>query len=351
MILKKQASGRYRHAVTALKKYQRLEAIGLWRESEADQRREVIVSFGASSLVLSDANGKPLTHWSLAAVRSLSTGDGPHLYSPDQSGSETLEIDDETMNGAIHEVRRAIRRTGPHPGRLRWGLGAMFLALTLGIVLFWLPSISADYATRILPAAKAHQIGQKVLRQTDVLTGTACQDPMGRAALDKFENWLLPEGGEIHIVDLGARFAAHLPGGNILLNRVLIEENAGPEIAAGFVLRERAIAAQDDPMKRMFRKIGTRRTLTFIANGDLPDDALAGYARQVLTAPLVRADTETLLAVFKETQMTSTPYAYALDASGESTAELIARDPYPENYRLPLSDADWIALQSICGDD
>lgn len=337
--------------MTALKKYDRLEAIGLWKESDADQRREVIVSFGASTLVLSDANSKPLAHWSMAAVHTLNECEVPTLYSPDRSTSETLEIDDPTMNDAIQEVRKAIRRTGPHPGRLRWVLTALFIGVGVGLGLFWLPSISADYATRILPNAKAHQIGQKILKQTDLMTGTACTDPLGLAALDKLEDWLLPDGGEIHIVDMGARFAAHLPAGNILLNRVLVEENTGPEIAAGFVLMERVIGEQDKPMTRMFREIGTRRTLTFIANGVLPDEALAGYARTVLTAPMARPDDAALLAAFKEAKLTSMPLAYALDATGKTTASLIALDPFKENYERQITDADWIALQSICGDD
>ena len=56
-------------AMTALEQFERLESIGLWKEAADDQRREVIVSFGDASLVLSNHNEVPLTHWSLAAVR------------------------------------------------------------------------------------------------------------------------------------------------------------------------------------------------------------------------------------------------------------------------------------------
>ena len=101
--------------MTALKKYERLESLGLWRESISEQRREVIVSFGAASLVLSDANGKPLAHWSLAAVRTLNSGEMPTVYSPDRNSGELLEIEDEAMIDAIFEVRKSIRRIGPKP--------------------------------------------------------------------------------------------------------------------------------------------------------------------------------------------------------------------------------------------
>lgn len=336
--------------MTALKKYERLESLGLWKESETDQRREVIVSFGAASLVLSDANGKPLAHWSMAAVRTLNAGELPTLYSPDRSSGETLEIEDEQMIDAIQEVSKSIRRIGPRPGRLRWILSGVILAALFALIFFWLPSISADYATRVVPQAKAEQIGDDILIQTSRLTGQACADPLSLPALRKFEAWLLPSGGRIHIVDMGARFSAHVPGGNILLNRVLVEENAGPEVAAGFVLMERALASEHAPLHDMFQSIGTRRTLTFIANGTLTTQALAAYARKTLTDPMDRPQDATLLPLFAAANLTSAPYAYALDASGTTTAALIAGDPMKEGYRPQITDADWIALQAICGD-
>ncbi len=103
--------------MTALREYERLESLGLWRESDAAQRREVVVSFGAASLVLSDKNDTPLTHWSLAAVRTLNKGEVPTLYAPDKHAEETLEIDDPHMIEAIDKVRDSIRTTRTHPGR------------------------------------------------------------------------------------------------------------------------------------------------------------------------------------------------------------------------------------------
>ena len=49
--------------MTAIKEFERLESLGLWRDSKDSQRREVIVSFGESTLVLSDINNRPITHW------------------------------------------------------------------------------------------------------------------------------------------------------------------------------------------------------------------------------------------------------------------------------------------------
>ena len=54
--------------MTALKEYDRLECTGLWRSGPADQRREVAVSFGEATLVLTDMQNRALAHWSLAAI-------------------------------------------------------------------------------------------------------------------------------------------------------------------------------------------------------------------------------------------------------------------------------------------
>ena len=54
--------------MTALKGYERLECTGLWRSGPAIQRREVVVSCGQATLILTDMQNRPLAHWSLAAV-------------------------------------------------------------------------------------------------------------------------------------------------------------------------------------------------------------------------------------------------------------------------------------------
>ena len=61
-------------------------------------------------------------------------------------------------------------------------------------------------------------------------------------------------------------------------------------------------------------------------------------------------DKEALLAEFAKVGVSSTPYAFSLDPSGETVLGLIEADPFkgapaPEPV---LADADWIALQTIC---
>ena len=61
---------------TALKKYARLEASALWRAHPDDQRKEVIISIGDATLMISDMRDQAITHWSLAVVKRANPGKG-----------------------------------------------------------------------------------------------------------------------------------------------------------------------------------------------------------------------------------------------------------------------------------
>ena len=101
--------------MTALSQYERLESTGLWRAAPGEQRREVTVSFGDATLVIADGAGRPLTHWSLAAVERINPGTRPALFAPDADQSETLEIDDDLLIDAMEKVRKTIARRRPRP--------------------------------------------------------------------------------------------------------------------------------------------------------------------------------------------------------------------------------------------
>ena len=117
----------------------------------------------------------------------------------------------------------------------------------------------------------------------------------------------MARGYQIHIVDMGAKFSTHFPGGHILINRTLFEEFSGPEVAAGFILMERALAQETPPLSLFFNSLGTRATLGFLANGKLNDAALADFAENRLTGPIHRPDDHRLLALFAAAELTPGP--------------------------------------------
>lgn len=338
--------------MTALSRYQRLECPGLWRESPGAGAREVIVSFGDASLILSDIKSNlALTHWSLPAAERLNPGEIPAIYSPDPRGEEVLEIAEPAMVEAIDQVRRAIEAQRPRNGRLRGPLVVGLIAAAALLAVLVLPDALIRHTAGALPPATRTDISDKVLRDMTRLTGAACASPAGDQALATL--WSrLGEGrpGGILVLPQGFDATAHLPDGRILIQRALIAGDRTQEAAAGFVLAEEQRAAARDAMVPLLRAVGLPATLRLLTTGELPESALRGYAEVMLTRPVAALDQEALLERFAAQGLPSTPYAYAADPTGESVLALIEGDPFRGRPAPapPLTDAEWIGLQGIC---
>ena len=349
--------------VTALSKYQRLESQGIWREASDAQRRDVIVSFGEASLVLSDSRSESaLTHWSLPALIRLNPGEMPALYTPSSDAIETLELDDDEMIGAIETVRGVIDAHRPRPGRLRQVITGTFLLGAALVAVFWLPNALIDHTAQMVPASKRLQIGQMVLADLTRVTGPACKGYPGTQALSQLTQRLFPEGGvQIVVVPGGPARAAHLPGGIVVLRRGLIENYDGPDVAAGYVLAERARAEAKDPLINLLKWAGLRATVKLLTTGQMSAQAVHGYGEVLLRRARspIPAPEDRLLSRFKAERLPVTPYARALkDArppvpgAAAEAATLMAQDPFNASAPPPplISDDSWVGLQGICGD-
>jgi hypothetical protein len=86
-----------------------------------------------------------------------------------------------------------------------------------------------------------------------------------------------------------------------------------------------------------------------LTTGALPDDLLRAHIEDVVLAPPIRAEEAALIEAFKTHRVRISPYAYAIDPSGEQTLPLIEADPFAVTPEPVLSDGHWIALQGICG--
>lgn len=337
--------------MTALKRYQRLESPGVWREHAEAQRRNVILSFGDASLVVSDTAERVLTHWSLAALDRLNPGETPALYAPDADSAETVEVDDPLMIEALETVRTAVAKSRPRPGRLRL---AIFLGIAAGIAalgVFWLPGALVRHAVSVVPPEVRAEIGQDLLARVTRVAGQPCARPGGTRALERLAERLLPgTGTRVVVLPSGMPRAAHLPGDLILLNRALVEDHEDASAVAGFILAEATRAAATDPLAVLLDEAGVLATLKFLTSGHLPDRALDAHALSVLVAPPAPVPEAALIARFAQAGVPSTPYAYALDVSGEAVLGLIEADPLRGSTPAPLlSDRDWVQLQAICG--
>jgi len=337
--------------MTALKEYERLEAVGLWRPSPDQQRREVIVSIGDATVMIANTNGQMLSHWSLAAVIRANKGKRPAIYHPDTDSRETLELSPEEgeMIDALEKVLSAIERRRPHPGRLRVAVSASLATIVGFVVLFWLPRALMQHTVRVLPDVKRAEIGQALLADIVHTSGQPCRSAPALKALDALSQRLLGAPGRLVVLPGGVEQTAHLPGGLIVLNRDLIEVWEAPEIPAGFVIAEALRADRNDPMADLLDDAGLWASLRLLTTGSLPPEALRRHAENLLTATPEALALDSLINAFAAAQVPTTGYAYAVDVTGETTLPLIEADPMAGRPSPPvLTDSDWIRLQGIC---
>lgn len=336
--------------MTALKKYQRLECYGLWRETPQDQRREVLVRFGAATLILSDPKSDAaLSHWSLPAIERVNRGSTPPVFAPGPASDESLELDDAEMIAALDTVRAALKAAKAKPGRLR---GVVVTGLTVAVVaaaVWWLPSALVLHTASVVPAALRAEIGQHALDDLARVTGAPCDDQLGLQALAGLSERVFGpvDTPILYVMPEGVTNPLHLPGDVIVLPRALIEAESGPEAVAGAALVERERARTLDPVIPILHHVGLVATFQLLTTADLPPEALQGYGEARLSMVPVAVDTPTLITAFQTAQVPATPYALA--TKPELTA-LAAGDPYKGLSPSSLiPDEAWVALQGICG--
>jgi len=308
--------------MTALSQYERLESIGLWRPPSnpqgkddgsgiapangthtTPQRREVFVSFGSATLVLSDKNGTALTHWSLPAIDRLNPGKHPALFTPDQNSGETLELADSDMISAIEKVRRAISRPQPRSGRLRFFLTTAFLLLLLGLAVFWLPGALIRQTAMVVPDSKRVELGKALLANIARVSGAPCSGRYSDKTLAQLSARLAMPGASpqrLLVLPAGVTTTQHLPGNIMILNRSLVEDYDDPDVVAGYILAEQLRAQKLDPLQRLLRSVGLIPTVRLLTTGELPKDALERYAETLLTMPAAPISDQALLARFEQ---------------------------------------------------
>ncbi len=370
------AHGQARPHVTALTRYARLECSGVWRPDPGAQRLEVVVNFGHASLVISDAAGRALSHWSLPATARVNPGTTPALYTPSAEAIETLEIADETMVDAIETVRRVVARARPRSGRVRALAVATAFAASIGMATWWLPDALVRHAVSVLPDPTRAEIGAQVLASLSRVSAGPCHGPRADRALTDLAATLDPDGriasasaagvevarragpvawsGDgphpgILVVPDGIEGARYLPGGIVLVGRSLLEDFETPEVLAGHLLEADLRTQTASPLAEILSAAGPFATAQVLTTGKLPQEAVDRHAEAMLTRAPAPVDQNALVARFAEAGLSTTPFAYARDVTGESVLTLIEADPMRGKDAPPLmSDGDWVALQTIC---
>ena len=337
--------------MTALDKYQRIEALGLWRNNNASQRKDVLISIGETTLLISDMQEQPLAHWSLAAIERANPGNFPAIYHPDGDQEESLELNfaEKEMIDAIEKLRTVIARRRPHPGRLRTGIFLGIFSIVLLTLVFWMPQAVRNYTAEILPEVKHIEIGNKLFEHLKRVTGPACEADFSKTSLNHLSERLFTEKTSIFIVPDGIKTTINLPGNILLANRNLVEDFEDPDVLAGFLVIEKLRSQTYDPMEELIQTISLISTFRLLTTGLINDETLMAYADYLVTKPQKSVQTSKIIKVFHNTKLSLLPFAKAIDITGEGSFELIEADEVKKSsVETSLPDANWVSLQNIC---
>ena len=334
--------------MTALKKYQRLECTGLWRSDLSAQRREVILSFGKATLVLTDSQNRVLSHWSLAAVEVQKGKMGQATLRPGLDAEESIEISDKVMLEALLKVRKEINQTGPHPGKLRLIIAIVTLIAISSVTIFLGPPALVSYASKVLPDAKLLQLTEALGERIGQLAGPYCKNPEGTNAAQKLTKRLKSKNlRQISVLPGRRDKAIVLPGGMVILFENMINTTNNPEVTAGYILSALADYEYEEPVQLHLSKVGFPISLSLIMSNQLSKPQIDKLAKNALALSPNPASNSTILNSFRTTKVSSTPFARIL--SDKNSEYLINNDPYPENSpNLVLPDGAWLGLQAIC---
>lgn len=294
--------------MTALQKYDRLEAIGAWRASATATPVEVVVSFGDATLKIAATDDTPLAHWALGALRVVHRGENGTLYSADPDDAEVILIDDDEMIAAIETVRAALIR----PVRTRrmgivWRLLIAGFVVAAGLGVAQTPDLLRAQIASQTSDIRAQALAEKLAK----LLGRRCDSVAGEQALRMLAIQLDPalvwQGHDAIIAIDGAGLQVlTLPDGTLVLGRAALEQSPSSEALAASLRAALDQRDQQPPMLQLMHGLNLRAVMGFLLRG-WPDDAA-------------------LLAALHET---APPGQATLTAP-------------------PLDDQSWVALQGIC---
>ena len=330
--------------MTALDRYVRLEALGLWRERPDASPREVVVSFGSTTLVLSDLRERPLGHWALAGVAVLGRDRDATIYAMTADGEETLAIRDPEMVAAIAAVSRArLEAPAAPPSRRRLPVGALVLLAVLAALAVAAPRAIRAAAAALMPSEQAAEIGDRMLIALIEGHGAPCAAAPGERALARLAERLDPDDPpRLRVIGLGRAPVAALPGGTLLIDRDTLAAAASPEEIAGWA----ALGMGRDPVAALLRDAGPLAGLRYVFSADIGEPALSNAAEAALIAP-DPAELAPALLRLEAAALDPQPFLAAFDrtATAPGAADGAAAPP----ARPALADPDWIAMRKICG--
>ena len=334
--------------MTALDKYIRLEATGQWIEADGHSR-EVVVSFGNATLVLSDFQDQPLSHWSLSALNIAEQKADKVIYAPDPDSRERLIIDDAQMVEAIAAVSSDAQNFESTPQVSRnWlrPVTALLVLLIAGLVVWYGPDALRHKAISLIPQERAVLLGGDVF---DAMDQQRCL-PRGRQGLRELTRVLGFKGRDaVRVVKGDARLSA-LPGAQVMVSDGFLRKAGSGEELAGWLALARETGRNTSAMQTFIAQQSVGQVLNFLMNGEFSQgdiDWMAAYAQKTDMRPS-RANLTAALDLLSKSGVPDGPFLTAV-AKAYPDLRPVPAPSSVTNVAPLIDDQSWVGLQEICG--
>jgi hypothetical protein len=132
------------------------------------------------------------------------------------------------------------------------------------------------------------------------------------------------------------------------MSKAVLEDHEDPAVAAGYVIAEKLRAEAKDPLEKLLENGGLWASFRLLTTGQLERDTMRDFAEILSSETPSPVETERLIEAFSEFGVPASPYAFAIDISGETTIDLIEADALLAGQNQVMGDGEWVALQEIC---
>jgi Zn-dependent protease with chaperone function len=337
----------------------------------------------AATLAFADAleivvDGETKAKWPWADLRRADSAPGTLRVSCQSAPVlARLEIRDPAL--AAELTSRAANLDAHHLGRrgvakiVGWSLAA---AASIVLVTLYGVPLAADRLAPLVPESFERRFGDIAEQQVKLVFGQkVCNNPAGQAAFDKLVTTLRNAAGldtsvQSAVVSSEIPNALALPGGKIFVFDSLIAKANGPDEIAGVIAHELGHLKHRDNMRGLIYNGGTSFLIGLLF-GDITGSSAVIFASRALVTSSYSREAETAADTFSIEVMQKLgrpPKAMGelmLRVTGKEGGKgltIISTHPLTEDRLARMSredqtargvplltDAEWQALQGICG--